>query len=158
MQSYSGYLGDLAKWWSKKVDKEWDNYRKTAMRILQTEDELKNIVKLVGPEGLPDKQRLVLETARTIREAFLQQNAMDNVDTFCAPEKQAKMLKVIVEFHQLAERVISKGAPMFKVTQLPILQEIMRMKTAVENEKTSLLDDLEKRMQQSFKELEELLG
>jgi V/A-type H+/Na+-transporting ATPase subunit A len=158
MQSYSGYIGALAKWWTQQVSKEWDSCRMAAMRILQTEDELKNIVKLVGPEGLPDKQRLVLEMARVLREGFLQQNALDRVDTFCVPEKQFKMLKIIVEFHQLAERVISKGAPMFKVTQLPVLQEIMRMKTTVENDKTNLLDELQNRMQQSFKELEEIMG
>jgi V/A-type H+/Na+-transporting ATPase subunit A len=158
MQSYSGYISYLSQWWTREVSKEWDSYRMAAMRILQTEDELKNIVKLVGPEGLPDKQRLILETARVLREAFLQQNAMDKVDTFCSPEKQFKMLKIIVDFHQLSERVISKGAPVFKVTQLPVLQEIMRMKTAVENDKTNQLDELESRMEQSFKELEEIVG
>ena len=76
-----------------KVDKDWNSYREEAMRILQAEDELKNIVKLVGPEALPDKQRLILETARIIRIAFLQQNALDPVDTYCSPQKQFKMLK-----------------------------------------------------------------
>ena len=69
------------------------------MRILQAEDDLKNIVKLVGPEALPDKQRLILETARIIRIALLQQNALDPVDTYCSPQKQFKMLKIIVDFH-----------------------------------------------------------
>ena len=62
MQSYSGYTSELAGWWEKEVSKEWDNYREEAMRVLQAEDELKNIVKLVGPEALPDRQRLILET------------------------------------------------------------------------------------------------
>ena len=144
MQSYSGYISELAGWWHKEVDKEWNSYREEAMRILQAEDDLKNIVKLVGPEALPDKQRLILETARIIRIAFLQQNALDPVDTYCSPQKQFKMLKIIVDFHRLAERVVSKGAPIFKITQLPITEEIMRMKTSVPNDKIKLLDDLEK--------------
>ena len=154
VQSYSGYISELAGWWHDKVDKDWNSYREQAMRILQTEDELKNIVKLVGPEALPDKQRLILETARIIRTAFLQQNALDPVDTYCSPQKQFKMLKIILDFHSLAERVVSKGAPIFKVTQLPITEEIMRMKTSVANDKVNLLDDLETRMNQHFESLE----
>ncbi len=154
MQSYSGYITNLESWWSKHIDKEWNSYREKAMRILQTEDELKNIVKLVGPEALPDKQRLVLETARIIRTAFLQQNALDPVDTFCLPQKQFKMLKIIIDFHEQAERIVIKGVPVFKVTQLPVMQEIMRMKTNVPNDKVNLLDELEARMQQHFRELQ----
>jgi V/A-type H+/Na+-transporting ATPase subunit A len=154
IQSYSGYINELTSWWQKQVDKDWNSYREEAMRILQTEDDLKNIVKLVGPEALPDRQRLVLETARIIRTAFLQQNALDEVDTYCSPQKQFKMLKIIMDFHSFAEKVVSKGAPIFKLIQLPITGEIMRMKTSVSNDKITLLDDLEKRMQQHFDELE----
>ncbi len=154
MQSYSGYVSDLAVWWQKHVDKEWNSYREEAMRILQAEDDLKNIVKLVGPEALPDKQRLVLETARIIRSAFLQQNALDVVDTFCSPEKQFKMIRIIVDFHSLAKRILGKGAPLFKVTQLPLVQEIMRMKTSIPNNKLNLLDDLDQQMRRQFDDLE----
>jgi V/A-type H+-transporting ATPase subunit A len=157
MQSYSGYIGELADWWHKKVNKEWTTYRNEAMRILQVEDELKNIVKLIGSEALPDKQRLILETARMIRIAFLQQNALDPVDTYCPPQKQFKMLKIIVDFHRSAERVVNKGAPIFKITQLPVIEEIMRMKTSVPNNKINLLDDLENRMNQQFEKLMESL-
>ncbi len=157
MQSYSGYISDLESWWKEKVDKEWDEYRVQAMRMLQTEDELKNIVKLVGPETLPDRQRLVLETARILRTAFLQQNALDPIDTFCSPEKQFKMLKVIVDFHTFAEQTVAKGVPVFKVTEIPVLNEIMRMKTAVPNDKVKKLDELWERMHTHFKELEATL-
>ncbi len=154
IQSYSGYISELAGWWHDKVDKEWNTYREEAMRLLQAEDDLKNIVKLVGPEALPDRQRLILETARIIRIAFLQQNALDSVDTYCSPQKQFKMLKIILVFHKSAERVVNKGAPIFKITQMPITEEIMRMKTSVPNDKVEQLDDLEKRMQQYFERLE----
>ena len=87
MQSYSGYIAELEGWWHTQVDKDWNTYRIEAMRILQAEDDLKNIVKLVGPEALPDKQRLILETARILRIALLQQNALDPVDTYCSPKK-----------------------------------------------------------------------
>ena len=154
MQSYSGYTAELEGWWSKQVEKDWNSYREQTMQILQVEDDLKNIVKLVGPEALPNRQRLILETARIIRTAFLQQNALDPVDTYCSPQKQFKMLKIIVDFHHLAERIVSKGAPIFKITQLPVMEEILRMKTAVPNDKVSLLDDLDKKMRHHFEELE----
>ncbi len=154
MQSYSGYISELAGWWHENINKEWNSYREDAMRILQAEDDLKNIVKLVGPEALPDKQRLILETARIIRIAFLQQNALDPIDTYSSPQKQFKMLKIIVNFHRYADRVVSKGAPISKVTQLPIMNDILRMKMTVTNDKVSVLDDLEKKMQQHFEELE----
>jgi V/A-type H+-transporting ATPase subunit A len=154
IQSYSGYIGELSSWWHDKVDIQWNSYREEAMRILQAEDDLKNIVKLVGPEALPDKQRLILETARIIRIAFLQQNALDPVDTYCPPQKQFKMLKIIVDYHHAAERVVAKGAPIFKITQQPVTEEIMRMKTSVPNDKLNLLDDLSGRVQKTFEDLE----
>jgi V/A-type H+-transporting ATPase subunit A len=157
MQSYSGYIKDLAGWWHDNISKDWNGYREEAMRILQQEDDLKNIVKLVGPEALPDKQRLVLETARIIRIAILQQNALDAIDTYCSPQKQFKMLKIIVDFHRLADHVVNEGTPIFKVTELPITEEIMRMKTAIPNDKIEFLDDLERRMNESFSALEAAL-
>ncbi len=157
MASYSGYIAELAGWWHKQVDDKWNSYREEAMRILQAEDELKNIVKLVGPEALPDKQRLLLETARIIRIAMLQQNALDPIDTYCSPQKQFKMLKIIVDFHRLAENVVNKGAPIFKVTELSVMEEIMRMKNTVPNDKVAQLDELEKKMYDDFAKLESKL-
>jgi V/A-type H+-transporting ATPase subunit A len=154
MASYSGYIADLTGWWHKNVDEKWNSYREEAMRILQAEDELKNIVKLVGPEALPDKQRLILETARIIRIAFLQQNALDPIDTYCSPQKQFKMLKIIVDFHHLADGVVSKGAPIFKVTELPVMEDIMRMKSGIPNDQLEKLDELEKRIQDNIELLE----
>ncbi|HTY75942.1 MAG TPA: V-type ATP synthase subunit A, partial [Candidatus Nanoarchaeia archaeon] len=157
MASYSGYIAELAGWWHKNVDEKWNAYREEAMRILQAEDELKNIVKLVGPEALPDKQRLLLETARIIRIAFLQQNALDAIDTYCSPQKQFKMLKIIVDFHRLADNVVAKGAPIFKVTELPVTEDIMRMKNSIPNDQLSKLDEVEKKMYDNIAMLEATL-
>ena len=154
MNSYSGYIDELAEWWHQTVDKDWSNYRDEAMRILQAEDELKNIVKLVGPEALPDKQRLILETARIIRIAILQQNALDDIDTYCSPQKQFKMLKIVMDFHHLADNIISKGLPISKITSLPVTEEILRIKTSIPNDKLYMLDDLAKRMHERFEILE----
>jgi V/A-type H+-transporting ATPase subunit A len=154
MASYSGYIEDLADWWHNNVDPKWNGYREEAMRILHAEDELKNIVKLVGPEALPDKQRLILETARIIRIAFLQQNALDAIDTYCSPRKQYMMLKIIVDFHQLADAVVAKGVPIFKVTQIPAMEDIMRMKSGIPNDQLNKLEEVEKKMHDNISALE----
>jgi V/A-type H+-transporting ATPase subunit A len=154
MDSYSGYVDELAAWWHQTVDKDWANYREEAMRVLEAEDELKNIVKLVGPEALPGKQRLILETARIIRVAILQQNALNAIDTYCSPQKQFKMLKIVIDFHHLADTVISKGLPITKITALPVIEEIMRIKTNIANDNLSMIDDLDKRMREHFETLE----
>jgi V/A-type H+-transporting ATPase subunit A len=153
IQSYSGFLSELTEWWTSNISKEWRFYRDEAMRILQREDKLNEIVKLVGPDALPDRQRLILETARILRNVFLQQNALDPIDTYCLPIKQFKMLKIIIDFHHLAERIVNKGAPIFKVTNLSVLPEIMRMKE-IPNEKLQRLDELSKKTQYQFSELE----
>jgi V/A-type H+-transporting ATPase subunit A len=153
IQSYSGALDELTEWWATNVSKEWRDYRDEAMRILQKEDELKDIVKLVGPDALPDRQRLILETAKILRNVFLQQNALDPIDTYCLPVKQFKMLKIIIDFYHLAEHIVNKGAPLFKITNLSVLPEIMRMRE-IHNEKLHLLDELNKKMEYQFSELE----
>ena len=153
IQSYSGYVNSLSDWWKSKISKDWATYREQAMRILQREDELNEIVKLVGPDALPDRQRLILETAKILRNVFLQQNALDPIDTYCLPIKQFKMLTIILEFYNRAEQLINKGAPLFKVTNLSVLPEIMRIRE-IPNEKLNLLDDLVKKIHYQFSELE----
>ena len=153
IQSYSGYVNDLTEWWAKNVSKAWRDSRDEALRLLQREDELNEIVKLVGPDALPDRQRLILETAKILRNVFLQQNALDPIDTYCLPVKQYKMLKIVLEFYNRAEQVVDKGVPLFKVIKLSVLPEIMRMRE-IPNEKLGLLDELSKKIQYQFSELE----
>ena len=156
--SYSEYVDEISEWWSKNVDKEWRRYRNEAMRILQREDELKEIVKLVGPEALPDSQRLILEAARMLRVGFLQQNALDPIDTYSTPLKQFKMLKIIIDFYEGAKKIIERGVPIFRVLQLPAVAEIMRMKSEIPNDKIHLLDEIELRVKSSLAELEKSVG
>ncbi len=102
LDSYSEYLEDVAGWWREKVGKDWFAMRNQAMEILSEESRLSQIVKLVGPDALPDEQRLILETARLLREGFLQQNAMDAVDAYSTIQKQIRMLELILHFHERA--------------------------------------------------------
>jgi len=157
IQSYSEYIDNISEWWSKNVSRDWRRYRSEAMKILQREDELKEIVKLVGPEALPDSQRLILEAAKMLRVAFLQQNALDPIDTYSTPVKQFKMLKMIIDFYDGARKIIERGVPIFKIMQLPVIAEMMRMKNEIPNDKVELLDKLYSRMKDSLLKLEESL-
>ena len=78
--------------------------------ILQREDTLKEIVRLLGPEALPDEEKLILEVARMIKIGLLQQNSFDDVDTFCSPEKQFKLMKLLVDFYNQGQQAIKAGS------------------------------------------------
>ncbi len=128
LQSYSLYVDSIQNWWQETVGDDWRANRDEAMVLLQEESELQEIVQLVGPDALPDSQQVTLQTARMLREDFLQQNAFDDVDTYCPPAKQADMLRVILLFNKEAQTAIARGGDIKKLESLPIKDEIARMK------------------------------
>lgn len=87
------------------------------MRVLIREDELRQIVRLVGPESLAEKDKLVLETAKLIKDAFLKQNAYDDIDAFSSPQKQVRIMRLIYIFYNQSQDLISKGLPLKKILE-----------------------------------------
>jgi len=154
LESYSEYLDDVAGWWREQVGQEWQTMRTQAMEILTEENRLQQIVKLVGPDALPDEQRLTLETARLIREGFLQQNALDPVDTYSSIHKQIGMLNLILQFHQRAQRIIKRGALIVVIHDLPVVNDLLRMKTLVGNDQLEKLVDIQKELDEQMDQLE----
>jgi V/A-type H+-transporting ATPase subunit A len=118
------------------------------------ESQLSQIVKLVGPDALPDEQRLILETARLLREGFLQQNAMDPVDAYSTVEKQIRMLNLFLHFHEVAHQVIKRGAPISLIHNLPVVDNLIRMKTEVANDQLEKFDTIWQAVDQQMAELE----
>ena len=98
------------------------------MGLLQKEAELQEIVQLVGPDALPDRERVILEVARMLREDFLQQDAFDEVDTYCPPMKQYLMLKTIMTFYNKALDAVSKGVNPADIMKVSVKGDIARMK------------------------------
>ncbi len=143
LDSYSEYLEDVADWWREKVGVDWLKMRNRAMEILSEESRLSQIVKLVGPDALPDEERLVLETARLLREGFLQQNAMDSVDAYSPVEKQIRMLDLILYFHNRALQIVKRGAPISVIHVLPIVDTLIRMKTTIPNDELGKMDEIQ---------------
>ena len=128
LQSYSLYVDSIQDWWANEVGENWRAVRDRAMSLLQRESELQEIVQLVGPDALPDSDQVSLETARMLREDFLQQNAFDDVDTYCPPAKQFAMLKIILLFQDKAGEAIDNGADIKSIVSLPVKEQIARMK------------------------------
>lgn len=134
LQSYSLYVDSVQDWWNETVGENWRKVRDDAMILLQKEAELQEIVQLVGPDALPDRERITLESTRMIREDFLQQNAYHEVDTYCSSNKQYQMLKTIILFQEEATAALERGAPSDALTNLPVKEEIGRMKFIPEDE------------------------
>jgi len=154
LDSYSEYVDEVADWWGKQGQEDWHTLREQALEILQRESRLGQVVKLVGPDALPDDQRLILETARLLREGFLQQNALDEVDSYASIEKQMRMLQIILHFHDRAKRVIAKGCPIVILHDLPIVNTIVRMKTTVSNKQLALIDEERKALDTQMDQVE----
>ena len=153
LDSYSEYIEDVLPWWSERTHDEWGELRSSIISVMQKEAKPQRVVKLVGADVLPDSQRLVLETAGMFKNAFLQQNAFDEVDAFCVPEKQYLMLKIIVRFYELAAQAINKGATLINIKKLKSVRSIMQMKHDYTNEDADKLTALYRKVERSLDEL-----
>jgi V/A-type H+/Na+-transporting ATPase subunit A len=153
MQSYSGYLEDVSKWWTDNISPDWYNLRSESYNILQREDTLKEIVRLLGPEALPDEEKLVLEMARMIKIGILQQNSFDKVDTYCGPEKQLKLVQLMVKFYNESLKSLKEGISLSDIRSLPIIPSLLKAKFEIPDEQVSKLNELESKMDTQFKEL-----
>ncbi len=144
IDSYSQYVDEVEGWWQQNVDPEWRVRRDATMALLQEEDRLQEIARLVGPDALPDQQRLVLLTARLLREGFLQQNALDDVDSYTTPERQDVMLRAILHFHQRASRLVGMGVPIDRLRSLPVVDSLLRMRSTIPNEAVDRILQIER--------------
>jgi V/A-type H+-transporting ATPase subunit A len=154
LDSYSEYIEDVADWWREKVGKDWLAMRNRAMELLSEESRLSQIVKLVGPDALPYAERMVLETTRLIREAILQQNATDPVDAYSPVEKQIRMLELVLYFHERGMNIIRRGAPINVIHDLPVVDQLIRMKSTVPNDDLSQFDEIEKAIDEQMSQLD----
>ena len=128
LRSYSLYLDSTREWYNENATEEFRHLRTQALATLQTESELQEIVQLIGPDALPERERTLLEVARMIREDYLQQHAYHDVDSYCSLEKQLLMMKIIARFNEKAMEAIDLGIGVDKIIALPVKDEIARMK------------------------------
>jgi V/A-type H+-transporting ATPase subunit A len=156
LDSYSEYLSDVSEWWETTSGAPWLKNRAEIMELLQKEVRLQQVVKLVGPDALPDSQRFTIEVCTLFKNAFLQQNAFDDVDRYSSVEKQVRMLEIILIYARRGAEAIRKGVTIVKLRHMKIVQDIARMKLSISNEDISGLDKLEVRLERAMDQLESI--
>jgi len=143
LHSYSEYVEDVSPWWQRQIP-NWIEMRNEAMTILQREERLQQIVKLVGPDVLPDSQKLILFVAEMIKDGFLTQSAFDENDMYCSPEKQVILLRLILNFYKKARDLIQLGVPLLRIRSLKCVPQIIRAKITYGNKELDKITQLDK--------------
>ena len=155
IDSYSEYADEVKTWWDK-FDPRWASIRIKALDLLKREQRLQQIVRLIGPDALPDSDRLVLTVAEMIKNGFLQQNAFDNIDQYSVPQKQILILLLVMDFYEKALAVIKQGCPLTKIMELDVRNEIIRAKSVVPNDNMEELTAIQNHLEQQMGELERI--
>jgi len=155
IDSYSEYAAEVKEWWDK-LDPRWAKIRLDALDLLKREQRLEQIVRLIGPDALPDSDKLVLTVAEMIKNGFLQQNAFDDIDVYSIPEKQILIIQLIMNYYQKSLKLIKSGIPLPRIINMPIREDIIRIKTTVPNENLSMIQQIESKLEEQFGELERL--
>ncbi|MCI8341980.1 MAG: V-type ATP synthase subunit A [Firmicutes bacterium] len=153
LTSYSLYQDKIDVWADKNVNSSFSSKRALAMSLLQTEAELNEIVQLVGVDSLSHSDRLILETARSIREDFLHQNSFHEIDTYTSLHKQYRMLSLILKFYEEAGKAIKAGVSILQITKLPVIERIGRAKYFPENEVDGAYNDIENSIVSEIEEI-----
>jgi len=136
LRSFSRYLDVASRWWGE-LDSSWEPTRALALRILEEAAEIEETARIIGEKALPDDQRLILLVAEMLREGFLVQSAFHDIDRYCSPEKQVKLMRIFTDFYNTVRPLIEQGIPIDQVRELNVIREIMRLK---EREGTAPID------------------
>ena len=152
LTSYSLYADKLNVWFNDNVSDNWSSLRAEIMRILQEEASLDEIVRLVGMDALSPTDRVTMETAKSIREDYLHQNAFHEVDTYASLEKQQKMMQLIVDNFKLCQNAVSKGVDIEDLLELPVNDKIGRAKY-IREENLDEFDEIEKELKKEIADL-----
>ena len=150
LESFTSYAERASRWWAENVNTQWGFRRKQALALLSEADELERIVNLVGPEALSSAQRWVLESSALIKEAVLQQSALDPVDSYCSPKKQFGLLQLMLRYHDAGVELIDLGVPVEQLIELPYSGELKRLKSSMPNDSLQALDQLADKIRKTF--------
>jgi len=153
VDSFSDHVPTAAGWWAKEVDAGWERRRAEALALLARDAELARIVNLVGPEALSDAQRWALVSATLIKEGVLQQNALDDIDSFCSPEKQFELLDLMLTINEKGAELIEIGVPVQELSALPTLAKARRCKSIFASEEIEKLREFKEDVVQEFHQI-----
>ena len=153
--SYSEYIDNLQNWYEENVDVEFLDCRQRIVSILQEENELLEIARVVGQDVLSDEKRLILETAKAIRVGFLQQNAMSDIDSQVPLIKQFKMMQTIILLYDRSLKLIAKRIPLSEIRKLGFFDEYVKLKFNVDNDEIAKFSEINSQIKNRLKKLEE---
>jgi len=148
--SFSGHVDTAARWWAEDISTTWKERRGAALGLLARDAELSRIVNLVGPEALSSAQRWVLEGAALVKEAVLQQSALDSVDTFCSPAKQFALLDLVLTVYDKGAEMVGLGVPVPELQDLPILGQVRRAKSSFSSDQLDKFTELRAEVDKVF--------
>lgn len=151
--SFSGYVDTAARWWEENTASGWAANRSEALALLSQADELARIVNLVGPEALSSEQRWILEGAGLIREGVLQQSALDPVDSYASPQKQAALVNVILTIYRLGAELVALGAPAAELAHLPVVIKAKRIKAMFDSAQVEGIEAFAREIRDTFSRL-----
>jgi V/A-type H+-transporting ATPase subunit A len=154
LTSYSLYADSLAEWYEERLGSDWNTLREKAVALLQEEASLAEIVRLVGIDALSSSDKLIMDTAKVIREDYLHQNAFHEVDTYASLNKQSKMLNLIMLAHDLGNSALDKNVDIEDIISLDVKERIGRAKY-IEEKDIALFDEIEKEL---YREITQLIG
>jgi len=153
LDSYSEYQDELELWFEKNVGTSFLKYREKFVAILQEENKLMEIVKLIGSDVLPDSQRLEIEIARVIRVGYLQQNAFHAEDTFVPLAKQYRMMEVILHLYDVSKKLVSENIPLSRIRETGIFEDLIGIKYNIDNRNLQKFDEYITRIDAIYKDL-----
>ena len=154
LKSYSEYLPEIEKWWHAHQDSEWRSLRDRLVTLMQQEQGYQRIAKLVGPDALPEQQRLVLMLAEMIKNGFLQQNSFDPEDMYCPPAKQMGLMRLLASFADRASLALENGVSLADIRVMACVEAIVRARGRVPNSRPEGMDELRQAMIAEFEVLE----
>ena len=120
---------------------------------MQREDTLKEIVRLLGPEALPDEEKLILEVARMIKIGILQQNSFDEVDTYCSPQKQFKLMELLNQFYKGGQQALKDGASLADIRAMAVISKLLKARMDIKDDELDKLDQLSQTITEQFKSI-----
>ncbi|PKL14618.1 MAG: V-type ATP synthase subunit A, partial [Spirochaetae bacterium HGW-Spirochaetae-6] len=153
LSSYSLYYENIDHVLREKMGEDWVEMRNFSMEILQKESELEEIARLIGVDSLSPENRMIMETAKSMREDFLHQNAFHEVDSFCSPQKMYKMLELILLFHREGEAAVRSEVDIKEIIGLPVREDIARLRYVPEEKAGAEADNIKKKIIETFSKM-----
>lgn len=154
-RSYTLYYQRLRARFEERISAQWDEVRSRLIEILGKDAELQEVVQLVGPDALQDSDRLLLETSRMLRDGFLQQNAMSEIDASCSLEKQFVMLELLTDFYRKGSEALRRKARLDAILALEIREELLRLRETPEAGIVAAGAQLRERLEREFAQIEQ---